>query len=395
MMLDQLPEDVVLLVVDHCKIAAVASLLSTCRVLRQILLSNMCLLVPKITQNTFPAAPNLLSEQQQDEPFTWDIMQRLKYNYLAAVLLDRLRTSWFRYEQYHGLVGIPASDNIGAEARKHIGNGFKVLDHLASVARHTPTATQLPVAPTRRPGILSIMLSYLSRRKRPPIIPKIVQGTPEAPILQRRIDHVTALPAQDVADFCNMWELLGYTVWRESDPGFHRAHYDKGPKYFDWEKRQPLNGPRSKGLFPEKISWVDWAVLNDGAQLFWSQWKLSKDIDTGSEVVIRERLLELWDQRGSCEVVERCRQSAIATLNVMYRRRNYGHPFWQDYLLGYAAKMGQDRLAGRPPPAETMGDVPFLVDFREPQTKAHFDGPFDDEPWGFLWQITERPIYCG
>ncbi|OCL06459.1 hypothetical protein AOQ84DRAFT_378598 [Glonium stellatum] len=134
--------------------------------------------------------------------------------------------------------------------------------------------------------------------------------------------------------------------------------------FFDW-------GNRDARRLAQGNSWVNWAILHYGPELFWRQWCAAEAVPGGG---VRERLLALWAGRDAARVeVERAaavevelRVRNVVVVGDLIFRELGPNPFGalrgvESYLRCWAWTEGFHR---REPPPETMEHVDFFVDMR-------------------------------
>ncbi|KAK3215546.1 hypothetical protein GRF29_8g328258 [Pseudopithomyces chartarum] len=246
--LDELPDDVLILILSQCQVDDIFALSLTCSTFRNVLVNYSTHIIPSVAQNTFPQCNLLLRDA--DSTFTW--LKGLIPQHLAAILVDR-----------HGhidisLRGIPAEETRGDALRARVTNGWRVLGHLSQIAKEVYRSDAKAVLPLSEATLKTLHPSSYRA--------KLAQRM-ENIILEKRLQYVSKMEASDAQDYVLLFAMLS-VAFRVNTPWCPSLGLSSAPPWiFDFG--QGIDAPRQVRLGE---SWMTWFILQQGPRLFWEQW---------------------------------------------------------------------------------------------------------------------------
>jgi hypothetical protein len=343
-----LPDDIVILVFAQCQIDELLALRLTGRRAEGLIREYIASIAPSVARSTFPDSERLLLDRPARYSISW--LKELIPQQLASILVDRHRIAHNWAQQRYG---IPAEDDYGDELRARIANGWRVLRRLSKISQDV-YAQPTPGAP-RSAASLAHRIIHPSRAR----IEERQQKEDE--ILEKRLAYVADMPAQLAKDYKLMSMLLS-SVFRTA---ISNVGEDYKPWVFDWGSG--IDGQR---LFRKGNSWLAWFVLAEGPGLFWAQWWALPCNDEGVRHHIRERAAEVW-QQGNEKMAGYQREHARLVQEAVNKKAEVDRDFAAVNPISYFSQYAECRLAkwqaGIVPARETLGHVPFHVEFRCPE----------------------------
>ena len=273
MHLDELPDDVLIVIMAQCQVDDIFALSLTCSTFRNVLHNYPTHIVPSVAQCSFPQCELLLRDP--DSTFTW--LKGLIPQQLAAILVDR-----------HGhidrsLPGIRAEDTDGDALRARISNGWRVLGRLSQIAKDVYASDAKAVLPLSEAALKKLHPSNYKA--------KLAQRTENA-ILAKRLQYISEMESRDAQDYIIMFTMLS-KVFCVNTPWCEPLGPSSSPPWiFDFG--QGIDAPRLVRLGE---SWMTWFILQQGPQLFWEQWwrrRMSKPSRGAKGDYVRRRALEAF-----------------------------------------------------------------------------------------------------
>lgn len=131
--LDNLPDDVLILILAQCHIDGIFALRLTCSVFRDVFTTYSAHIIPSVARLTFPRSKLLLHPQTAPEGYTFTWLKDRIPHQLAAILVDRNRFVHGQTNDFRN--GIPAEDALGSDFRIRVANGWLVLGRLSNIAK--------------------------------------------------------------------------------------------------------------------------------------------------------------------------------------------------------------------------------------------------------------------
>ena len=343
-----LPDDILILVFAQCQIDELLTLRLTGRRAECLIREYIASIAPSVACSTFPDSERLLLNRPARYSISW--LKELIPQQLASILVDRHRIAHNWAQQRYG---IPAEDDYGDELRARVANGWRVLRRLSKISQDV-YAQPAPVAP-RSAASLAHRIIHPSRTRMEERQQK------EDEILAKRLAYIADMPAQLAKDYKLMFMLLS-SVFRTA---ISNVGEDYKPWVFDWGSG--IDGQR---LFRKGNSWLAWFVLAEGPALFWAQWWTLPRNDEGFRHYIRERAAEVW-QEGSEKMAGCQREHARVVQEAVNKKAEVDRDFAAVNPISYFSQYAECRLAkwqaGIVPARETLGHVPFHVEFRCPE----------------------------
>ncbi|KAF1938769.1 hypothetical protein EJ02DRAFT_353790 [Clathrospora elynae] len=175
-------------------------------------------------------------------------------------------------------------------------------------------------------------------------------------VLQRRLEYLDSLTDQTAKDYKLMMILLS-SAFSTSTANVGSAH---DPWVFDWGGG--IDGQRA---FRQGKSWLAWFVLTEGPDLFWSQWWSLPP--ASAQNYIRDRATTAFKALPAA-LADHQRLLAQKFQDALHEKALHtdfdgSNPYpYSAHLRG-----GRPEQADHEPFRETMGHVPFLVNFRCPE----------------------------
>lgn len=369
--LEELPEDVLILIICQCRVGELLNLRLTSSKTRNLISEYIATIAPSVARATFPLSDHLLSPPDDPSLYTVDWLKRLIPQQLASILVDRHR---FSHEWMQQRYGIPAEDPYGDVLRCRVANGWCVLRRLSKISEDVYRMHAKNVL--RSTTDLAWKVVHPSRFKFE------VFRQREDLILRRRLEYIQRLPDDLARDYKLMFMLLS-SAFRTSISNYGD---DYKPWIFDWGCG--IDGQR---LLRRGNSWLTWFVLHEGPELFWHQWwALCPDLPQ-TKNHIRDRSIEAWFGKTKITPDDFIRQFlpkewndvnekwhdiqrdyAFKVQKAMEEKASSGFVDFRSvnpiiYFTQYAECKQLREEAGLPPVAETMSHVPFHIDFRCPE----------------------------
>ncbi|KAF2014030.1 hypothetical protein BU24DRAFT_425034 [Aaosphaeria arxii CBS 175.79] len=368
---NDLPDDVLIIVCSQCQLDELLALRLTTFRIRNLIDHHLATIAPAVGRSSLPLAGLLNAPLPNRSCYTIEWLKALIPRQLAAILVDRHRSSvdgtQLRY-------GIPAEDPFGEELRERVANGWCVLRRLSRISEQVydldprlvlKSSTDLAwkvVNPAR--------FKFELFRQR------------EDLVLTRRLAYVEELPSHLARDYRLMFMLLS-SAFRTSVSNYGD---DYKPWVFDWGCG--IDGQR---LLRRGNSWLTWFLLNEGPDLFWQQWQMLPADEPNTKNYIRDRSIETWFGKNKADPEDFIRQflakewedvnekwhniqrdHAQKVHRAMEEKATKGMTDFAStspivYFTQYAEVRRQRELSGLPPVAETLSHVPFHIDFRCPE----------------------------
>ncbi|KAF9690535.1 hypothetical protein EKO04_011382 [Ascochyta lentis] len=339
-----LPDDILILICSTCRIDDLLALRQTDRRARSLISEYINTIAPSVARVTFPHSYNLLVHKPLR--YTVDWLEDLIPRQLAAILVDRHRIAHdFMQERY----GIPAEDTYGDELRARTANGWRVLRRLTDMSK-TVYSSNARVTSNE----FSLRLTCTSR--------KFEQSRQkEDAVLERRLAYIESMPLQDAKDYKLMFMLLS-SSFRTAISNVGEEHK---PWVFDWG-----NGIDGQRLFRKGSSWLTWFVLAEGLDLFWKQWWTLPHDSPIARNYIRDRAIDVWTSTPE-KLADHQRHHARKIQEAINSSAAVSTDFVSVNPIPYFTQYAECRLSrwkcGILPAKETMGHVPFHVEFRCPE----------------------------
>lgn len=359
-----LPDDILLLVIEHCDIASFCHLRLACHSTNELINVYWGKLIPCIATSNYPGAPRLLTNEPPDGIWSLHWLSRIRFKYLATILIDRLRTSYLTNDEgivYH----IPASAPEGDVLRARLANGWLLL-HRISIALHEANLAKHRLKLVHRLRIRANMGDKFGTRR-------------DALLYYDRIQRIAKLlrtvSEKDAADFLILWELLHWVFWSDRDGfaaggGRQARQRRNAAEFFDWGS--PLRYGTTTG------SWTDWLMLYYGPELFWLQWSGGRSSNGGEVAVAKQLMLKEWREREPKQIdgernTAKMIMKLVAKVCAHRLLLEFGagvYPlarvYFDDYLRQTESlKSETSHLEFKQVEVRTaMDNVPFIIDFR-------------------------------
>lgn len=365
---DDLPTDILILVLSQCRIDELLILRLTNSKIRSTIDSCLSTIAPAVARSSFPASTLLLTPPTQ---YTLRWLKSLIPQHLASVLVDRHR---FSQEWALQRYGIPAEDPFGNALRDRVANGWRVLQRLAKIS--------CDVYKLDAKDMLKSSSDLAWRFVNPSRFRYEVFKQREDLILQRRLEYIKDLHNDMAKDYKLMFMLLS-SAFRTS---ISNMGDDYKPWIFDWGCG--IDGQR---LLRRGNSWLTYFILHEGPNLFWQQWWSLPPGHLETKNYIRDRSIEAWFDSSKITPDDFIRQflpKEWVDVNEKWHdiQRDYAFkvqkaleekaawPFTNFtsvspivYFTEYARHRQVRDQNGIAAPPETLSDVPFHVDFRCPE----------------------------
>ncbi|KAL1596533.1 hypothetical protein SLS60_009180 [Paraconiothyrium brasiliense] len=257
--LDDLPDDILILVLAQCQIDDIFALRLTCSVFRDVFSTYSAHIVPSVARCSFPRSGLLLHPRTAPAGYTFTWLKDRIPVQLAAILVDRYR--FIHEEELVGYrMGIPAEDALGSEFRIRVATGWRILRRLSNIAKEVyrlDAKEVLSISQKKASWIMAQTSRYEA---------EIVRLREEL-ILRRRLKYARSISVRDTQDYIIMFTLLS-GMWRVRKPDDPSTNHD--PTWpFDFG-----HGIDAARTIRKGESWVTWFILYVGPQLFWQQWWL-------------------------------------------------------------------------------------------------------------------------
>lgn len=368
---DELPEDVLILILCQCRIDELLTLRFTSSKTRDVISEYITTIAPCVARSTFPLSHLILVPPEPPSRPTLQWLKGLIPQQLAAILVDNHRNCHDWSQQRYG---IPAEDPHGSVLRARVANGWLVLRRLSLISEEVYNLHERNVLKSTTD--LAWKLVHPSRFKFE------VFRQREDLILERRLEYIKNISDDLARDYKLMFMLLS-SAFRTSVSNYGD---DYKPWIFDWGC-----GIDGRRLLRRGNSWLTWFVLHEGPELFWQQWwMLSSDL-TSTKNHIRDRSIEAWFGKTKITYDDFIRQFLPKEWNDVNEK-------WHDIQRDYASKVQKAMEAkassastdfmsvnpilyftqyaeakqlreesGMPPVKETLSHVPFHIDFRCPE----------------------------
>jgi hypothetical protein len=365
---EELPSDIVILILCQCHIDALLTLRLTSSKLHDLITERIKTIAPSVARSSFPSSKLLVTPPDGLSSYSINWLKNLIPNQLASVLVDRCRlvNPW----ALNGF-GIPAEDARGNELRSRVANGWRVLRRLTKISEDVYAmdtnvfiSGSKALQTTRSKSFKSVIL-----RQR------------EELVLKQRLAYIEKLDPQLKKDYKLMLILLS--------TAFNPTNTEVGDNHMPWifDFGKGIDVPRQIRL---GSSWMTWYILNQGPDLFWQQWVA---LDRGSgrtKHYIRDRAIEAWfkgtgispedhirrlkpeDWRDVSEerhTIQRDHAGKVQTaIQDTASGQNEDHADFEavnpmPYLAKYAAQRLIGLSNGEAQVEETLTDLPFHVSF--------------------------------
>jgi hypothetical protein len=370
--IDELPEDVLILILCQCRIDELFTLRLTNVKLRDLTSAYIPSIAPSVARSTFPLSDVLLAPPVDPSLYTLEWLKGLIPQQLASILVDRHRFAheWSPFARY----GIPAEDPYGDELRARVANGWCVLQRLSRISRE--------VYGMHAKNVLKSTTDLAWKVVHPSRFKFEVFRQREDLILRRRLEYIKSLPNDLAKDYKLMFMLLS-SAFRTSISNYGD---DYKPWIFDWGCG--IDGQR---LLRRGNSWLTWFVLHEGPDLFWQQWWVLPPELSQTKNYIRDRSIEAWFGKTKITPEDFIRQflpKEWEDVNEKWHdiQRDYAFKIQKAleekaaaasngfasvnpilYFTQYAECRQLREEAGIGPVDETLSHVPFHVDFRCPE----------------------------
>ncbi|KAJ4299527.1 hypothetical protein N0V90_004772 [Kalmusia sp. IMI 367209] len=367
---DELPDDVLILILSQCRIDEIFALRLTCSTFRNVFSVFSTTIIPSVARLTFPTS-KLLLRAPQDAPagYTFAWLKGLVPQQLAALLVDRHR--FIHSYQGGDRYGIPAEDVFGDALRLRVANGWCVLRCLSNIAEDVYSLDAKDILDLKSTRDMAWKLLQPSRYRFE------LSQLREDMILERRMQYIDSMPPSSAQNYALMLILLSGTF----RVGKGKNSDNAPPWIFDWD--YGTDGPRSVRCGK---SWLTWFVLRRGPQLFWEQWcslpwdapetknhirnhaieAYFADTELNAEDFMQRPPKEWKDVNEKWHKVQRDRvetlQRAISDKSGRMTHFKRVDPY--SYFVVYAEHRRERRESGEPVIEETLSHVPFFVDFR-------------------------------
>lgn len=340
-----LPDDILILILSHCRIDALLAFRLTNSETRHLIDRYVATIAPCVARSTFPESERLLLPPAGPASLRW--LTGLVPRHLAAILVDRHQTA---FELMRARYGILAEDPAGDELRARVTNGWYVHYALSKISREVFDAAEPTSSKSKSPIDVVNKIIHGSRLKIETLQAK------EDVILHERLKYLVQLPSQLAKDYCLMITMLSAI--------FNTSTTNIGPEYpswvFDWGGG--IDGQRE---FRKGDSWLLHFVLHQGPDMFWQQWwNLPASAQTQNH--IRDLALKAFEKTPTAVAdyqreLTRKFQAAVGVKAEFHTDFSALNPY--RYFL--------DQRRGSQEPQmekwkETLGHVPFLVKFRCP-----------------------------
>jgi hypothetical protein len=364
--LDDLPDDILILILSQCHIHDIFTLRVTSSTFRDVFSTYSAHIIPSVARCTFPRSKLLLqpSTAPAGYTFTW-LKDRIPLQ-LAAILVDRHRFIYGRDPAPLAVSqpGILAEDVFGSNFREKIANGWRVLGRLSRIANKVYNLDAKEIFSMSNKEAIWI-LSLTSRYEAETIRLR------EELVLERWLQFVDSTSVQEAQDYLMMFTLLS-GAWRvkKTDKSTHK-HNPMWP--FDFGRG--IDAPRTIRLGE---SWVTWFILHQGPRLFWEQWCSLPSEAAEMTNYVRDRAIEAFFAPMRPE--DHTQDPGYAFLDpqeelhnmqrecakeVQHAFHNKSECVAQVLHLTYIGHYEQirERLGHDSALEETMSSVPFFVDF--------------------------------
>ncbi|KAJ4351942.1 uncharacterized protein N0V89_007287 [Didymosphaeria variabile] len=361
--LDDLPDDILILVLAQCHVDDIFALRLTCSIFRDVFSTYSAHIIPAVARCTFPRSGLLLDPQTAPVGYTLTWLKDRIPMQLAAILVDRYRIIY--EEELVGFrLGIPAEDALGSELRTRVGTGWRILRRLSNIAKEVYYLDAKEILSLLQKKT-SWLLAHTSRYET-----EIVRLREEL-ILRRRLEYAGSMSIREAQDYVITFTLLSgaWRVSKSDDPS--TKHHPTWP--FDFG--HGIDAPRT---IRKGESWVTWFILHLGPQLFWEQWWLLPAEAPGTMNHVRECAIEAFfaplgpkdyaPNRGDGfvdpheDLHNMQRQCAEKVQRVFYEKSGgRAQTMHMMYFRKYFQQRGPPNRA--PAMEETMGSVPFFINF--------------------------------
>ncbi|KAK6077315.1 hypothetical protein SCUP234_06727 [Seiridium cupressi] len=359
-----LPDDLLVLILQHCSLTDIFQVPRVCRRLATVTRDYVKTIAPAVAATSFPKSDFFLLPGSNGRD--WDWLKLLVPKFMAAVLLDRY--SLLSHTVLGQYLGIPPEDTAGDEIRGRITRGLVVMNRLSRISKDVYSMRDdiLPQIaakgspdgpePDREAASCTPELSVLRSR--------------EELVLKRRLDYCATLDEEDISCYHLMYAFLCACIRSTSDrPSSMRwlrgrrrgvrglrglTKSPREPHYFDW-----FGGGDMK-LLQAGDSWVNWALLRYGPMIFWRQWYYGDDKD-----VVKNRLLGAWASRSTYQRGIETAFGQELDKSLESTKAFFGYAFLPLHIISELEKhsrMRQERKQSAVTGA--LRDVPYWVDFR-------------------------------
>lgn len=307
--LAHLPEDILVLIFQQCRIHDVFALRLATRHFRNVLDEYSKTILPAVADQTISKSDHASLYWRDLGTHGLDWLKRLIPRFLAATLLENPS---FRSIKAIGWTSILGIDPLGDELRSHLENGWKVLKQLSNISRkaYSPPVTQLANSFNQHTWNhiqSSIHQRLVAGKGRTQDFTFISQK--EDIIFTRRTSLIESMSQEDAADYMLIIRLLSKclryhprfdtdhegvlskinTAWAKSKtrlryefPG--RAVESKIP----WYAEMLLDSPCPI------VPWMLWFILHIGPDPFFRQW--TAQYDSGDNVDhVADLAWKMWE----------------------------------------------------------------------------------------------------
>jgi hypothetical protein len=362
--LDNLPDDILIAILSQCHIHDIFALRVTSSTFLNVFSTYSAHIIPSVARCTFPRSKLLLQPPTTPAGYTFTWLKDRIPLQLAAVLVDRHRfvhgnTGWAMFP-----TGIPAEDFLGSRLRMKVANGWRILGRLSNIANEVcdlDAKEILSMSNKKSAWILSRTSRYEAETTR----------LREELVLQRRLQFVDSISVQDAQDYLMMFTLLS-GAWRVRKPD--KSGLKPNPVWpFDFGRG--IDAPRTIRLGE---SWVTWFILREGPRLFWEQWCSLPSEAAGTTDHVCDRAIEAFFAPMRPE--DHTKDSGDAFLDPQEESHNMQRECAKKVQQAFHEKSDtvaqilhikyigdyvqiRERLGHDPTLEETMGSVPFFVDF--------------------------------
>ncbi|KAF2439841.1 hypothetical protein P171DRAFT_435700 [Karstenula rhodostoma CBS 690.94] len=255
--LNDLPDDILILILSQCRVDEIFALRGTCSTFRNVFSTYSAHIIPWVARCTFPGGKLLLEPPTAPTGYTFAWLKERIPLQLAAILIDRYRFI-FEEQPVRSQIGIPAEDALGSVFRNRVANGWRVLGRLSNISKEIYRLDAKKIFSMLNKKA-TWLLAHTSRYEA-----EIVRLREEL-VLQRRLQFIDTMSFHEAEDYVMMFTLLS-GVWRvrKSD-----SLVSKDEPTWPFDFGRGIDAPR---MIRKGESWVTWFILHQGPGLFWEQW---------------------------------------------------------------------------------------------------------------------------
>ncbi|KIV99969.1 uncharacterized protein PV09_08480 [Verruconis gallopava] len=352
MALHELPDDVVILVLQRCRILDIFNLRLTCRHVENTISAYEKTIVPEVAQTTFPRPENdhLYWSAGEDYSLRW--LKGFIPRYLAATLLEGPS---FRSVKFLGWSSIMSIDPLGDELRSRLANGWCIVKKLSNISQavYSPPVTRLANSFNAQTWshIQSSLHSRLALGKGRETQDFAFISQKEEMIATRRREYIASLSKADAASYMLLIRLLSKAI--RYHPRFESAANSalavintalarKLSRYFDYPGKF-----RDKYIWytdwlndtPCPITpWVLWAVLHIGPDPFFVQWTSRYEQEEPKADHVAELITSLTEGQDGKSISRRGKLAA--QIDIELRRKCLRDGIEKSWMKSYVESKG-------------------------------------------------------